>query len=312
MSADPNAPALGEIDLETGRSNLPGQTEETSVETAATEEAAEVTDETVEEVTEPVTEPAVATAEKPKHKGAVAELIARREETRLLRERLQSLENDPAIQRLTPEIKQAIAEGRIVVAPKPTPADTQTQALAKTAERLGLLKADGTPDLEAASRVDGYVREVAHAAAAPAQQAILTQQADRNVAEAVRFATESGYGADTIAVIRQTFENAKNAPNGAAMVANGEIAKELWFSALGKAEASGKLVKQPKKAAVTTGAPVTAPIVAEPTGKRTTAAVVNLTPKVQALYKSHGIDPAKSWTAQRGSVDLSQGYSLEE
>lgn len=305
MSADPNAPAPGEIDLETGRSNLPAAEPEP-------EPIAEPEPTPAELDGEPEPEPVAGEPAAPrKHTGAVAELIAKRAELKLANARLAQIDSDPAIQRLTPEIRQAITEGRVIVQPKPAAADLQAVELGKTANRLGLVKQDGTPDLEAAARVDGYVREVAHAAAAPAQQAILSQQARANIDEAVRAATASGYDADTVAVIRETFQKALNAPNGAAMVANSEIAMELWHSSLGRAVSAGKLVT-PKKTTTPAGGPAGAPVIAEPTGRRAAASVVQLSPGVAQVYKNAGLDPTKTITATRGTIDMSRGFSLEE
>lgn len=258
----------------------------------------------IETAAEPEPEPAA------KKTGLLAEHIALRTEAKIVAKRLADLENDPAIQRLTPEIRQAIVEGRIVVKAPPSKSEARNEQLEATAKELLLYKDDGqgnrVPDLDAASRVTSFVRKEARDAVAPLEQAALEKTAQANIDTALKFAEDNGYDVETI---KQTYVNAMRAPNGAAMVANNDVAKELWFSAVGRATSAGKLPKAlAKREAAVDRQP--AAIVSESTGRRGPSAGVQLTPAMQAIYKQHGMDPAKSHSATN-KIDMSQGVTLE-
>lgn len=311
-----DTPQPGEIDLETGVVEEPAA-EPAAEPVAEPVAAAEPAAEPVEEPEAPA-EPAAPAPEKRKPTGAVAELIAKREETRLLREQLQRYENNPALRRLTPELEAAIAEGRIVVQPPKSNLDEERERLKQTAEELGLLKQDGTPDIEAAGRVDRVIQRQVKQAIAPVvertrtvEHQTLTEKAHQNIAEAVRAAEANGYDKD---FVQAEFTKALHAPNGAAMLANGEIAMQIWDATLGKLVRAGKMPQaapaaEPAKPAK--GAPVAAPVIAEPTGRRGPSAGVVLSPALKSVYAAHGLDPAKAFSTTKGSVDLTQGVELE-
>lgn len=297
----------GEIDLETGERS-PAAEPEAVVEAAAVETPAE--DAAVEEP--PVDAPAV---EEPpvvpaKARGMLEELIEHRTARRDAEKRLQQFESNPAIQRLTPEIQQAIIEGRIVVAPPKTNRDAERERLTGIADRLGIQKADGTPDLEAAAKVAAVIHDEVQAGVRPyveqtraVQHTTLMGQAKANRDAAIAFAEANGYDVDTV---KETFDATLNMPNGAEMLAQKAIAEELWYSALGRATAKGKTVT-PK---AVSKAPAAAPIVAEATGRRGATGGIVLSPRMQQIYKENGLDPAA--TTAKGTRDYSQGVSLED
>lgn len=295
--SEADLPKPGEIDLETGAVGLEEPPAVVVDEPAKTEEPAAVVD-GADEVADP--------ADKPKVNGVMAEMIEHRTVRKQLEKQLTQLQ--PVLSRLTPEMQEAIAEGRVAVKPRATSTDQRNDQLEATAKRLRLVKADGTPDTEAAGLVDSYVREVAQAAVAPYQQMTLADKAQQNITTAVEYAKANGYDVDTI---KETLENALRAPNGAAMLANPDVAKELWFSAVGRAEAMGKGRKVVPAAGVTDPAKKTpAAVVTESTGRRGAAGIA-LSPALAKVYKDHGVDPTKSFSATKPNLDFSQGIELE-
>lgn len=243
--------------------------------------------------------------------GVLAEMI----EHRTVRKQLETEKQAwaPVLSRLTPEMQQAIVEGRVLVKPAATTTEGRNEQLEATAKRLDLYKDDGAGnrvlDTGAAAKVESYVRDTARAEVAPLKQEALNKEAQYNLNVAVGAAKAHGYDDEGVAIIRQTFENALRAPNGAAMLANADVSKQLWFSGVGQATAAGKMPKATKAAPVERqGAPTA--IVAEATGRRGPTAGVQLTPAVQAIYKQHGMDPAKAHSATH-KIDMSQGVTLE-
>lgn len=252
-----------------------------------------VTTETVAATTE--TPAADATTDEPaadagtgaKRGGMLEELIEHRTVRRELQRQLEQLQ--PVIARLTPELEQAIRENRIIVKPQATTEDGRRTQLEATAKRLRLTLADGSPDLDAAAAVDSYVREAASAAVAPLQHETQLQKARNNIAIAVAHAEKNGYDVETI---RQHYENAMRAPNGAALVADPGVAEELWYGAVGRAATAGKGRTAPATDKGKDAAPVVIP--AESTGRRGATTGIQLSPKLAAIYKDNGMDPAKT------------------
>lgn len=264
---------------------------------------------TVSEDKKPEAEAETVVTEEPKRAdktGLLAEMIEHRTVRKQLENERQQLA--PVLSRLTPELQAAIAEGRVTVRPQATTSEARTTQLEAVAKRLDLYKDDGqgnrVPDTAAAAKVDGYVRELTREAVAPLQQMTLNKDAQANIDTAMKFAEEHGYDLDTI---RETYANALRAPNGAAMVANADVAKELWFSAVGRATSAGKMPKAPAVKA-DDGRP--AAIVSESTGRRGPSAGVQLTPALAGVYKQHGLDPNKAHSATH-KIDFTQGVQLE-
>lgn len=256
--------------------------------------------------------PVVVAAEpepKAQRTGVLAEMIEHRTVRKQLETERQNLA--PVLSRLTPELQQAIVEGRIIVKPQATSTDARNDQLGTMAKELHLYTEDANgnkvPDVDAAARVDKVIRERVNEGIAPMQQMTLNKDAQANIDKALAFATEHGYDLDTI---RDTYANALRAPNGAAMVANAEVATELWYSAIGRATAAGKMPKATKAAPAAERDVRPAAIVAESTGRRGPIAGVQLTPAMSAIYKQHGMDPAKSHSATH-KIDMSQGVTLE-
>lgn len=239
---------------------------------------------------------------KPVH-GAVAELIQNR--TLVKEYKRKAAEDEPILSRLTPEMRAAITEGRVMVTPKATSTEQRNEQLEGTAKELRLHKADGTLDTEAAGLVERYVEKKAREAVAPLTQAALEKEAHANVTTAIQYATDQGYDVETV---RETFINALRAPNGAAMVANPDVAKQLWYNAVGQAVSAGKLPKG--KAVAETEKKSTPAIAAESTGRRGPSAGLTLSPALAKVYKDNGLDPNKTMTAGK-TYDLSTSVELE-
>jgi hypothetical protein len=294
--------SLGEVDLETL---------ETSTEPPPAEPAAVAEPEPAAEP-EPVveTEPEVAAAAPApepapkKHTGAVAELIENRRLLKETKERLARYEQDPALQRITPEMRQAILEGRVQVAPPQQTADLERSRLEAVAKQLGLLKPDNTPDLDAASRVDQFVRGAVRAEVAPIEHRSLATVAEKNVEAAVAYATAQKYTPETIAEIRSAFQAVLGQPNGPKLLSDAKLAEEFWHSTVGRLVSQGKFNKQ---AAKEDAPPV---VVTEPAGRRApSTAAPALSPALQAVYKSRGLDPG---TGAAPVVDARGHMSLED
>lgn len=301
----------GEIDLESGEEGgaEPPIAEEPQAATPAGEEppAAEGEASAVEEPPPPV--------EAKVHRGAVAELIEKRTAVRELSTRIQQFENDPAIQRLTPEVRQALLEGRIVVTPPKTNADVERDRLTKLAERLDLRRADGTPDTDAAARVGSVIRDEVQEIVKPVVQHQQQTIQDRtravaadNIDKAVAAAKANGWDE---AFVRQEYEAA--AALNPQLVANPNVAMQLWHTTVGKLHAAGKLPAAKAPPPSDGRAPAAAPVIAEAPGRRAPATATTLTAKQKQVYQEHGLDPAKAYsTTLSGPIDLSKGLALED
>jgi len=238
-----------------------------------------------------------------KHTGAVAELIQSRKTIKQLTDRLQQIESNPVLQRLTPEVQQAIAEGRLQITPPQSTREAEQERLTSVAEELGLVKGDGTPDLDAAKRVDKFVRSTVQQAVEPMRQGALGDKAQANVDRAVAFATDNGYDVDTV---REVFAEIAHQPNGNELLAQSKVCEAMWERAVGRMHTRGKTVG--KKGAVKDRPP--AAVITEGAGPRGGTVVSQLSPVLQRVYKDQGIDPSKSFTA-KNKIDLSGPIDLE-
>lgn len=263
---------------------------------------------------DPATDPAAAPGgepEPPKRQpsGAVAELIALRKEKKDLAQRLDQFERNPVMQRLTPEVQQALLEGRIsIAAPEATRAAEQ-QRLQDVAEALQLYKVDGqgqtVPDLDAARRVDKLVRSTVQDAVAPVRHMTLSDKAQANVDKAVTWAQQNGLDVD---IVKDEFLSILAQPNGAEMLAQATIAKQVWRGAIGRMHEEGRLTKK-EAAAATKAAPVA--VITEPTGRRASAAAaITLSPGLAKVYQEAGLNPNKGFSATR-QINLSGPIDLE-
>jgi hypothetical protein len=266
-----------------------------------------------EPVAEPEPEPEPAKPAKP---NLLQEMIEHRTARKQAEQRLQQYEQDPALQRLTPEIRQALAEGRILVKPPASNADTERERLAAQAERFGLYKADGTtPDLDAARRVVEAIREEVKDVVAPLKQEAqqtrvmsLQDKANKNLGDLWTRAAADGIPQDAMEIARKEFEAVMTQPNAAHMLSQPEIVETVWERALGKAYRAGKLTaaapaKPPKQ--------TTPAISADAGGRRAPSASISLSPSMARVYSNHGLDPSKAASAgkppvvdARGSMEL--------
>lgn len=259
-----------------------------------------------EPVAEPEPEPAPVPQKEPR--GAVAELIQRREEARLRGEEAKQLRERLA------EYERGIAEGRILVKPAPTTADKEAEYLTAQAKELGLVKEDGTPDIDAARRVEGVIQRTVAKAMAPAQQQVQTLQAmtmqERANATMATIWTEAqakGIPADALAIAEQEFRQVMAQPNAELMLSQREIADTVFQRAMGKAFMLGKL------AAPAAPAPKvkTPAIITEAGGKRgPAAAAIQLSPGIAAVYSNAGIDPNKTPSVTTLKIDPRGGVEL--
>jgi len=298
----------GEIDLE-----APAPAAAPVVPAAAAEPAAAA----------PATEPAAAAdpaaadpaagdppAAEPRRGAMLEELIAHRTEARLLKKQLDSLW--PVLQRLTPEMQQAILEGRINMNPPAAAPDQRREQLVARAERLRLYTLNDAGekvyDLDAAARVEQEIRSVAKEVVAPYEQRTLAEQAGQNLQKALDFATAHGYD---VATIDATYREVLAQPNGAAMVADPKIAETIWYQAVGRAVSSGKLPKG-KAAPAPAAEPAPAAVVTDPAGRRQPAvAAITLSPGLQRVYRENGMDPTKTVTATKPINFASTAIDLE-
>lgn len=269
----------------------------------------------------PASAPAPAPAADPDKKrgGMLEELITERTLRKKAEGQLRDL--NPLLSRLNPDLAEAIQDGRIIVRPRETQADARKSQLADTARELRLYAHDAegnvlrdaqgqpVPDLEAAERVDKVIRQRADEASAPAREAVqqlqtmtLSQVADKNIAAAVQTATDNGIDPD---IIKAEFEAFKASPNGVGMLTQPEVCMQIWEKAVGRAALSGKWTPKGQPAKPTPPTPVPA----DPTGRRSPAVAVNLTPAMQAAYRNSGIDPTK--TGALPTPDKTGAFSLE-
>lgn len=293
-----------EIDLESGQPVAVAEPE-TPAEPAIEPAAAE-----------PEPEPAAAAepAEPAAPRGAVKELLENRRALKESQQRLAQYENDPALRLLTPELRQALAEGRIITKPQTTTADAERERLTELAHDGGFVTADGKPDLDAAARADKLIQKVAARVAAPAMQRVQqleasshTSTANGNIAAVWTQAQKDGIPAEAMAVVTQEFQVAMSQPNAAQSLAQPEIVNAIFERAIGRAFREGKLSGKaaPVKPA---GAQ---PIVAEPGGRRAPAAsALQLTPQIAAVYANAGLDPSKTPSAKALKV-VAGGVELE-
>ena len=253
-------------------------------------------------------EPEPAPAPERKHTGAVAELIENRKALKAEREARQQLQSQLR------RVEEDMREGRLFrQAPKPRE-EVQQDALAGVAKRLNLYTQDAAgnrvPDLEAAGRVDGYIREAVREQVAPVQQMTLHDKAMANVRTALEYADANGYDVDAI---RDTYAEVLQQANGAQMLSQPEVATTVWHQAVGRAVAAGKLPRQ--RQAATGTEPTTKPrtpaaIVTESGGRRApSVAALKLAPALAKVYKDHGIDPEKTQlstykTDRNGDIEL--------
>lgn len=244
----------------------------------------------------------------PKKRGLVEELVEERRERKELTKRLDALQNDPVLARLTPDMRQAIAEGRMIMAPPANSREGETARLTTVAERYGLVKADGTPDLETAKRVDAGIRETVREEIAPLQNMTLGQKAAHYTNIAVDHALKT-LGPDQAAIVREEYETILRQPNGAKVLSQPEVAKTIWRQAMGRLVEEGKYVT-PKPAAPGAGEPgaVPPPVPAPGTGRRAPTQGVTLSPAVQKVYRDNGLDPSKAASAVKMPVADAQGY----
>lgn len=258
----------------------------------------------------PVIDPAAPPAAKPK-RGMLEELIDERKERRELSKRLEAYQNDPVMQRLTPEVRQAIAEGRLVVAPPQANPDAERQRLASVAERYGLFKLDDkgerTPDLETAKRVDAGIRETVREEIAPIQNMTLAQKATHFTSIAIEHATKT-MGPEQAEIVREVYGQILAQPNGAQMLSQKEVAETVWNQAVGVMYSRGKLTAAKPVAAKPVVDPAAPPVIPPVTGRRAPQASIQLNPALQRVYKDHGLDPNKTPSAAAMPKMDAQGY----
>lgn len=302
MSGDPLQP--GEIDLEDipSPAALPAP--------AAGDPAPSQTTDDPSPSDEPASgDPPADPAAPPKRQpsGAVGELIQLRKESKQLRERLQQIESSPVLQRLTPEIQQAILDGRVQIAPPQSTREAEKERLTSVAEQLGLVKQDGTPDLDAAKRVDTFVRGTVQQAVEPVRQGTLAEKANENYARAIAFAEQNGFDVETV---QEVFDEIRSQPNGAELLAQRKVAERMWETAVGRMHTRGKATGNGKKPGAAAVDKPPAAVITEPTGRRGgSATTVQLSPTLAKVYKDAGVDPSKSFTATKqinlnGPIDL--------
>lgn len=257
---------------------------------------------------EPAPEPEPAPKQEPTPDPAAeaaafkAEMIAERTERKLIAKQLKELQDD-------------IRSGKLAPQAPPTPAaELERQHLEDVAKRLGLYAKDANdqvvPDLEAAKRVDGFVRDTVRAEVAPVRHTTLADKAAYNRQVAIQHAT-THLSADVAEIVRQEFDDLLGNPNGAELLAQEKVARTVWRQALGRAVEEGKMTSAAAKAAAKADPPPPAPSPA--TGRRGPTASITLTPAQQRVYRDAGIDPSKTATATKPMVmDRTGGIALED
>lgn len=305
MSEPSTALRPGEIDLEAAPAPAPAPAPAAAVVPAVDPAAADPAgDADPAPAVDPAAEP------EPAARGRMLEeLIEHRTERRRLEKQLQSFA--PVLERLTPEVQRALVEGRIQLQPPAQAPDQRKEQLQQRAERLRLYTLNDSGekvyDLDAAARVEQEIRDVAKEVVAPYEQQSLAERATTNVNKALEFASANGYDVD---FIRDTYQEVLGQPNGAAMVADPKVAETIWYQAIGRATAAGKLPKARPAAAAPP--PVPAAIVADPAGRRTPAvAAITLSPGLQRVYRENGVDPTKTITATKAINYHSTSIDLE-
>lgn len=288
MSEPSTALRPGEIDLEAPAPAAPAAAADPVVVEPAAEPVAAAEPAAGEPAAEP--EPVAARGR------MLEELIEHRTIRKRLEQQLESL--SPVLQRLTPEVQQAILEGRMQMSPPAQQPNQRREQLQQRAERLRLYTLNDAGekvyDLDAAARVEQEIRDVAKEVVAPYEQQTLAGQATANLQKALDFATANGYD---VATIEATYREVLQQPNGAAMVADPKVAETIWYQAVGRAVSSGKLPKG-KAAPAAVPAPAPAAIVTDPAGRRGPAvAAITLSPGLARVYRENGVDPTKTITA---------------
>lgn len=296
----------GEIDL---AGPPPAADPTPAVDPPAEEAVLETTaDDGAEPIIEAAADPAAPPAPRPK-RGLVEELIDERRERKEAQAALKEMQADPVMQRLTPDIRRAIAEGRLVVAPPQSNPDAERQRLASVAERYGLYRVDDkgerTPDLDTAKRVDDGIRETVREEIAPIQNMTLAQKATHHTNIAIEHATKT-LGSEQAAIVKEEYETILRQPNGARMLAQPEVAQTVWRQAMGRLVEEGKYVAA-KVVPAKVVDPAAPPVVPPVTGRRAPQASIQLSPALQRVYKDHGIDPNKTAAKPMPQAD-GQGY----
>lgn len=269
----------------------------------AAEPAAEPVVAAAEPEPEPAAEPAAPAAAK--KQSMLEELITERTLRKQAEGRLREV--TPILQRLTPDVQQALNEGRLQIQPPQSNQDLEKQRLEQVANDLGLLKADNTPDLDAARRVDRYVRGTVQAAVEPVRNLTLAEKAHQNLSVALQYAAAQKMPKEAIDIIEATYREVLAQPNGAQVLSQAEVATTLWHQGLGRALAQGKL-----KGAAAPPAPEPSPavLVADPPGRRGAAAIA-LSPALQRVYRDHGMDPTAASANKPPAVDSRGHMELE-
>ena len=190
--------------------------------------------------------------------------------------------------------------------------EAEQERLKSVAETLQLYKVDAggqtVPDLDAAKRVSSFVRSEVQAEVAPVRHLTLADKAQENVNRAVSYAEANGLDVD---IVKDEFLAILAQPNGAEMLSQQKIARQVWRGAVGRMHEEGKLTKAEKKAAAAgPGEKAPAAIITEPTGRRASASAgIQLSPALQRVYAEHGLAPTKAFTATKtvnfnGPIDL--------
>lgn len=242
---------------------------------------------------EPAPEPEPVAEARPKggKKSLVQELIEERTARKTLEAQLR-------------EHTQAITDGRVIVRPPAPAADHERERFEAVAKQLNFVKADGTPDLESAAKVDSYVKSTVRQAIAPMEQTTLEGRANANMSSIWAQAKKDGIPDEAMSVVEQEFRAVMGQHNAAAMLADPNVAETIFQKGLGAAYRAGKLTGKPKPVSPN-------PDVAPATGRRPSATNVQLSPALQRVYKDAGLDPNKTASAtkplqedERGAISL--------
>lgn len=265
----------------------PQETPQATIETPAEEAAVEEAEVPAEGQPEGQTPPPAP------HRGAVAELIQNRKALREEKESRLRLEGELAA------IRRQIDSGQLLQRPQQNPTEVEQQRLTATAQRLGLVKQDGTPDLEAAGRAEAWARDVVRQEVEPLRNLTLQDKATLHVNYAVEHARKSGLGDEAVQIIGDAYRQVLQQPNGAQVLSQKEVAEAIWYQGLGRAAAAGKLTPtQMQQAVAQPQQGTTPPNPAPAVGRRATGAALQLSPAVQRVYADAGLDPTKGYSAK--------------
>lgn len=300
-----DTPRPGEIDLEAdppAATTPPAESATTETPEAPAQEAA------TEQPADPSAEPHTETPAAEKKRGMLQELIEERKARQELERRLSAV--SPVLQRLTPEIQQAVMEGRLVIQPPQASAEAEKARLEAVAKDLQLYRQENGQyvlDLDAAKRVDTYVRGTVQQAVEPVRHMTLHEKAQAHLNHARAFAAQHKLDVETV---DEVFGEVLAQPNGAELLANPNVAARVWETAVGRMHGKGKLTApapaQPAKQ------PPPAAIITEAGGRRGPAtSAIQLSPGLAAVYRDHGVDPNKAYSTQLpANVNLA-GIELE-